>query len=93
MRRLTVLDVVVEDYRQHLSQSLLEAASPLTAREREVLQLLAEGRSTKEIAGLLNVSVKTVDTHRQHIMDKLHMHSIAALTKYAVREGLTGIGA
>jgi DNA-binding NarL/FixJ family response regulator len=61
----------------------------LSKREHEVLQLIAEGKSTKEIAATLYVSVKTVETHRQQIMDKLNIHSIAGLTKYAVREGLT----
>ncbi len=61
----------------------------LSKRENEVLQLIAEGRSTKEIAATLYVSVKTVETHRKQIMDKLEIHSIAGLTKYAVREGLT----
>ena len=61
----------------------------LSAREREVLQLLAEGRSTKEIAARLSISVKTVETHRKQIMDKLGLHSVAELTKYAIREGLT----
>lgn len=61
----------------------------LSKRENEVLQLIAEGRSTKEIAATLYVSVKTVETHRKQIMDKLDIHSIAGLTKYAVREGLT----
>jgi len=61
----------------------------LTAREREVLQLLAEGRSTKEVATQLNLSSKTVDTHRQHIMDKLNIHNIAELTRYAIREGIS----
>ena len=61
----------------------------LTAREREVLQLLAEGNSTKDIARLLELSVKTISTHREHIMEKLDIHSIAGLTKYAIREGLT----
>lgn len=64
-------------------------ASPLTAKEREVLQLIAEGKSTKEVAAILSVSVKTIDTHRQHIMDKLDIHNIAELTRYAIREGLT----
>jgi len=63
--------------------------SLLSAREREVLQLLAEGKSTREIAEKLNVSAKTVETHRQHIMDKLDMHTVAELTKFAIREGLT----
>ena len=61
----------------------------LSAREREVLQLLAEGKSTREIAEKLNVSAKTVETHRQHVMDKLNMHTVAELTKFAIREGLT----
>jgi two-component system, NarL family, response regulator NreC len=61
----------------------------LSAREREVLQLLAEGRSTRQIGDLLNVSAKTVETHRQHIMDKLQLHTVAELTRYAIREGLT----
>lgn len=65
----------------------------LTERERETLQLLAEGRSTKEIADDLNVSVKTVETHRRNIMDKLDIHSVAELTKYAIREGITSIDA
>jgi len=63
----------------------------LTDREREVLQLIAEGKSTKEIARTLGVSVKTVETHRRNIMEKLDIHSVAELTKYAVREGLTSI--
>lgn len=60
----------------------------LTAREREVLQLIAEGRTTKEIAASLGVSIKTISTHRGHLMAKLDLHSIAALTKYAIREGI-----
>lgn len=61
----------------------------LTPREREVLQLLSEGRSTKEIATQLEVSGKTIETHRRRIMDKLHIYTVAELTKYAIREGLT----
>ncbi|MDH5767773.1 MAG: response regulator transcription factor, partial [Nitrospirota bacterium] len=63
--------------------------SLLTSREREVLQLLSEGKSTKQIASSLQLSVKTIETYRQQIMDKLDIHSIAELTKYAIREGLT----
>jgi two-component system response regulator NreC len=63
----------------------------LSKREQEVLQLIAEGKSTKEIAATLNVSVKTVETHRKQIMDNLDIHSVAGLTKYAVREGLTSL--
>jgi DNA-binding NarL/FixJ family response regulator len=70
----------------------LAASSPapaLTTREREVLQLVAEGLSSKEIASRLNVAVPTVETHRRQIMDKLGLRTIAQLTKYAIREGLT----
>jgi len=65
--------------------------SVLTSWEREVLQLLAEGKTTKEMSHALNLSTKTVETYRQNIMDKLGIHSIAELTKYAIREGLTSI--
>jgi DNA-binding NarL/FixJ family response regulator len=63
----------------------------LTSREREVLQLLAEGRNTKEIAFTLDVSVKTIEFHRQQIMKKLDLFSLPELTKYAVREGITSL--
>lgn len=63
----------------------------LTARQREVLQLVAEGWTTKQIALHLHVSGKTVETHRQMVMDKLGIHSVAALTKFAVRQGLTAL--
>ena len=63
--------------------------SVLSAREREVLQLIAEGKSTKEIATILGVGIKTVETHRRQIMIKLQMGSVAELTKYAIRQGLT----
>ena len=63
--------------------------SLLTRREREVLQLLAEGRSTKQIAARLGLSAKTVGTHREHLMQKLEIDSVAGLTKYAIRNGLT----
>ncbi|MFA5042874.1 MAG: response regulator transcription factor [Kiritimatiellia bacterium] len=65
----------------------------LTDREREVLQMIAEGKSTKEIAGDAAVSVKTIETHRHNIMEKLGLHSIAELTKYAIREGVTSVDA
>ena len=66
-------------------------APSLTPKEREVLQLLAEGKTNKEIADYLNVSIKTVDNHRQRIMEKLNLHTVAELTKYAVRGGLTSL--
>ena len=62
---------------------------PLSAREREVVQRIAEGKSSKEIATILHIAVPTVDTHRRQIMDKLQLRTIAELTKYAIREGLT----
>jgi DNA-binding NarL/FixJ family response regulator len=62
---------------------------PLSVREREVLQLVAEGKSSKEIANQLGLAVATVETHRRQIMDKLNLRTIAELTKHAVREGLT----
>ncbi len=87
-----VAKIVVQDYMKHLSGEVEVGPSRgLTTREREVLQLFAEGKSTKEIAGILHVSVKTIETHRKHIMDKLDLHSIAELTKWAVREGLTSL--
>jgi len=60
----------------------------LTAREREVLQLVAEGKTTKEIAAMLSVSVKTADAHRTRLMQKLDIHDIAGLTRFAIRQGL-----
>lgn len=63
-------------------------AEPLSGREREVLQLVAEGKTTKEIATLLGVTVKTADAHRTRLMQKLDLHDIAGLTRYAIRVGL-----
>jgi len=67
------------------------AFTRLTNREREVLQLMSEGQATKEVARALGVSVKTAETHRRAIMEKLDLHSVAELTKYAIREGLTTV--
>jgi DNA-binding NarL/FixJ family response regulator len=81
--------------KEYIRGPVKEKDSPfsiLSNREREVLQLIAEGKSTKEIAFKLNVSIKTIETHRQQIMHKLEIHSIAELTKYAIREGLTPLG-
>jgi DNA-binding NarL/FixJ family response regulator len=85
-----VTGVVVRDYVQHLAEGDAGIAA-LSPREREVLQLVAEGLTTKDIAGELHISVKTVETHRKQIMDKLEIRSVAELTKYAVREGLTSL--
>lgn len=80
---------VVDAYVQ-LSQSEKKplAFAVLTSREREVLQMIAEGRTTKTIASAIGVSVKTAETHRHNLMDKLDLHSVAELTKYAIREGI-----
>lgn len=85
-----ISDVVVKDYACRISKSL-SSLSVLSPREREVLQLLAEGKSTREIASVLQIGMKTVETYRQQIMEKLDIHTIAGLTKFAVREGLTSL--
>jgi two-component system, NarL family, response regulator NreC len=61
---------------------------PLSPRERQVLQLIAEGKTTKEVASVLNISVKTAETHRTHIMEKLDIHETASLVRYAIRNGM-----
>ncbi|HVN24122.1 MAG TPA: response regulator transcription factor [Syntrophorhabdales bacterium] len=86
-----ITDVVLKEYLSTLPQTEPTAFTVLTAREREVLQLIAEGKTTKEIASALKVSVKTIETHRQQMMEKLNIRSIAELTKYAIREGLTSL--
>jgi DNA-binding NarL/FixJ family response regulator len=83
-----IADVVVKGYLTKGTKSPAEEVSPLTSREREILQLIAEGLSTKEIASHVCLSIKTVETHRRNIMEKLNIHSIAELTKYSIREGL-----
>jgi len=82
---------VVKGYLNYLSMTGSEPLSTLTPRENEILQLIAEGKNTKEIALALNLSIKTVETHRQRIMIKLNIDSIAGLTKYAVSEGLASL--
>jgi DNA-binding NarL/FixJ family response regulator len=72
-----------------LAGSLSHGLSLLTPRQREVLQLIAEGRTTREIARLLNISVKTVETHRAQLMERLDIHDVAGLVRYAIRAGLT----
>jgi DNA-binding NarL/FixJ family response regulator len=84
-----VAGVIVKDYLKHSPETTLSPESFLTNREREILQLISEGKSTKEIAFKLAVSIKTIETHRHQIMKKLNLHSVAELTKYAIREGLT----
>jgi two-component system response regulator NreC len=79
-----VSNAVLDDYRRHVTNPI----DLLTTREREVLQMLAEGKTNKEIAGVLNLSVYTVDAHRGRIMEKLNLHSINDLVRFAVRNGL-----
>lgn len=79
----------IEDYSDESRQRELLVTPRLSEREREVLQLMAEGKGTKEIAADLHLSAKTVETHRQHLMDKLDLYSVAELTKFAIRKGLT----
>ena len=85
-----IADIVVESYVRH-SPLPASPLSVLTPREREVLQLIAEGLTLKKIAATLCVSPKTIETHREQIMRKLNASSVAELTKYAVREGLTSL--
>jgi DNA-binding NarL/FixJ family response regulator len=86
-----IADTIIKHYLAQRSQSEATAFSILTAREREILQLIAEGKTTKEIAAQHALSIKTVESHRQQIMDKLNLHSVAQLTKFAIREGITGL--
>ena len=87
----TIADMVRRDYLRQGPKADTSVFSILTLRERKVLQLMAEGKTTKAIASHLEVSVKTIETHRQHVMQKLNLHSLAELTKYAIREGLTSL--
>ncbi len=87
----SISSVVVEDYLHRLTQADFSGPQALTDREREVLQLMAEGKSTKQIALKLHISAKTVETHRRQMMNKLNIHTVAELTKYAIRKGLTSL--
>ncbi|MHC4362839.1 MAG: response regulator [Planctomycetota bacterium] len=87
----SISGVVVNDYVHLLSKGESVDTEVLSSREREVLQLLAEGKSTKQMALRLHISVKTVETHRRQIMEKLDIHSVAELTKYAIRKGFTSL--
>ena len=79
-----VSNAVLDDYRRHVTNPI----DLLTSREREVLQMLAEGKTNKEIAAVLDLSVYTIDAHRGRIMEKLNLHSINELVRFAVRNGL-----
>jgi len=84
-------DLIVNHFVRNTEKTEPSVFSRLSKREREVLQLLAEGKATREIADQLCVSIKTVEAHRSHIMSKLDLRSVAELTKYAIREGITSL--
>jgi DNA-binding NarL/FixJ family response regulator len=79
-----VSEAVLSDYRRHVSDPI----DLLTSREREVLQLIAEGKTNKEIAAALNLSIYTVDAHRGRVMEKLNLHSTGEIVRFAMRNGL-----
>ena len=81
--------IVVKEFINNFSNNNSTQSSDLSSREKEVLQLIAEGKSTKEIGTILYISIKTVESHRKNIMMKLDLHTIPELTKYAIRLGLT----
>jgi len=86
-----IADTVVSDYVRQLTEAAPEQHAALSPREREVLQLLAEGHSTRKIAEALHISANTIETHRAHIMAKLGIKTIADLVKFAIREGITSL--
>ena len=87
------LETVLQDYMQRCQEApaRLAAAEELTPREREVLKLIAEGHSNQQIATLLSLSRKTVETHRGNIMEKLDLHKVTDLVRYAIREGIVSL--
>ncbi len=87
----SVASIVMDDYLEHSSERESSIRSLLTLRELEVLQLLAEGKSTKQIALSLHLSIKTIESHRIRVMRKIDVSNIADLTKYAIREGIISL--
>ena len=86
-----VKTITHDDLFRNLQNTAAHTRKTLTTRQREILQLLAEGKSTKQIAVTCHISAKTVETHRAHIMKKLHINNLSDLTKYALREGITSL--
>lgn len=86
-----ILEVIVDNYVKESPGEIAKSTVDLSPREREVLMLIADGKNTKEIAAIINIGIKTVETYRQQLMKKLNIFNIAVLTKYAVREGLTSL--
>ena len=84
-----IVSGIIKGYVAYITENEASVSSVLTPRETEILQLIAEGHKTKQIASKLYISVKTVEVHRRRIMEKLSIHSIAGLTKFAIQEGYT----
>lgn len=87
----SISQTVIEELTKETFSQELTVYNKLTGREREVLQLLAEGNVTKQVASKLHITISTVETHRRQLMEKLNLFSVAELTKYAIREGLTTV--
>jgi DNA-binding NarL/FixJ family response regulator len=87
----SISNILVEEYINKVGEDKHPVFSKLTTREREILQLIAEGKGTKDIASQLHISIKTVETHRRNIKEKLGTKSIADMTKFAIREGITSL--
>lgn len=86
-----ITGIVIEDYINNKTADKARKQIKLTSRERHILQLIAEGKTIKEIARVINISPKTADANRRRIMNKLNIFNTAELTKYAIREGLTSL--
>jgi two-component system, NarL family, response regulator NreC len=86
-----ISNITMKNREEYIAMNHLPHASLLSQREREVVQLIAEGKLTKEIALQMNLSIKTIESHRHHIMEKLELRSHADLVKFAIREGLTSL--
>jgi DNA-binding NarL/FixJ family response regulator len=87
-----ITGIIMKDYFQQMTETAQsQDQCPLTLREREVLQLIAEGRNIKEIASKLDISTKTVETHRRQIMQKLNLSNVAEMTRYAIKEGVSSL--
>ena len=86
-----ITPIVIRRYMDHIVEKEILLRPPLSSRENEVLQLVAEGKTSRAIASALHISTKTVETHRRQIMQKLGVNTVADLTKYAVRTGVTSV--
>ncbi len=84
-----ITELILKDYLKRIPDKMPLTFESLTTREREIIQLIADGQNSKELAHQFGVSIKTIEVHRHNIMKKLNLNSVASLTKYALREGLT----